>query len=86
MVARVKTVAFQGIEAIPVDVQVMVAPGKMGIQIVGAEAKTENGEVHDHFQIEVQNADQVTQLFQNLAAVPGVTSVQRLTDISTKSA
>lgn len=39
MVARVKTVAFQGIEAIPVDVQVMVAPGKMGIQIVGLPDK-----------------------------------------------
>ena len=30
MVSRVSTVAFQGIEAVPVDVQVMVAPGKMG--------------------------------------------------------
>ncbi|MER0238367.1 YifB family Mg chelatase-like AAA ATPase [Fulvimarina sp. MAC8] len=39
MVARVKTVAFQGIEARPVDVQVMVAPGKMGIQIVGLPDK-----------------------------------------------
>ncbi len=35
MVSRVRTVAFQGVEAIPVDVQVMVAPGKMGMQIVG---------------------------------------------------
>lgn len=33
MVARVGTVAFQGIEAVPVDVQVMVAPGKMGMSI-----------------------------------------------------
>ncbi|MFY0734094.1 MULTISPECIES: YifB family Mg chelatase-like AAA ATPase [Aurantimonas] len=39
MVSRVKTVAFQGIEAIPVDVQVMVAPGKVGIQIVGLPDK-----------------------------------------------
>jgi magnesium chelatase family protein len=28
MVARVTTVAFQGIEAIPVDVQVLIAPGR----------------------------------------------------------
>jgi len=35
MVSRVRTIAFQGIEAVPVDVQVMVAPGKMGMQIVG---------------------------------------------------
>jgi magnesium chelatase family protein len=35
MVARVSTVAFQGIEAVPVDVQVMVAPGKAGMHIVG---------------------------------------------------
>ncbi|WP_102960409.1 YifB family Mg chelatase-like AAA ATPase [Mangrovicella endophytica] len=39
MVSRVKTVAFQGVEAIPVDVQVMVAPGKVGIQIVGLPDK-----------------------------------------------
>lgn len=35
MVARVSTVAFQGIEAVPVDVQVMVAPGKASMHIVG---------------------------------------------------
>ncbi|UUP17641.1 YifB family Mg chelatase-like AAA ATPase [Nitratireductor thuwali] len=35
MVSRVRTIAFQGIEAVPVDVQVMVAPGKMGMHIVG---------------------------------------------------
>ncbi len=39
MVARVSTVAFQGIEGVPVDVQVMVAPGKLGIQIVGLPDK-----------------------------------------------
>ncbi|MBO0664088.1 YifB family Mg chelatase-like AAA ATPase [Jiella sp. MQZ9-1] len=39
MVSRVKTVAFEGIDAVPVDVQVMVAPGKVGIQIVGLPDK-----------------------------------------------
>jgi magnesium chelatase family protein len=39
MVSRVRTVAFQGIEAVPVDVQVMVAPGKAGMQIVGLADK-----------------------------------------------
>jgi magnesium chelatase family protein len=39
MVSRIKTVAFQGIDAVPVDVQVMVAPGKVGIQIVGLPDK-----------------------------------------------
>jgi magnesium chelatase family protein len=39
MVARVGTVAFQGIEGVPVEVQVMVAPGKVGIQIVGLPDK-----------------------------------------------
>lgn len=34
MVARVSTVAFQGIEGLPVDVQVMVAPGKVGMQML----------------------------------------------------
>lgn len=35
MVSRVRTVAFQGIEALPVDVQVMIAPGKVNMHIVG---------------------------------------------------
>ena len=39
MVARVSTVSFQGIEAVPVDVQVMIAPGKVGMQIVGLPDK-----------------------------------------------
>ncbi len=39
MVSRVRTVAFQGIEAVPVDVQVMVGPGKIGVQIVGLPDK-----------------------------------------------
>ena len=39
MVSRVRTVAFQGIEAVPVDVQVMAAPGKVGMQIVGLADK-----------------------------------------------
>jgi magnesium chelatase family protein len=39
MVSRVATVAFQGIEGLAVDVQVMVAPGKIGMQIVGLPDK-----------------------------------------------
>lgn len=39
MIAHVTTVAFQGVEAISVDVQVMVAPGKVGMQIVGLADK-----------------------------------------------
>jgi magnesium chelatase family protein len=39
MVSRVSTIAFEGIEAVPVDVQVMVAPGKVGMQIVGLADK-----------------------------------------------
>ncbi|MEN0000881.1 MAG: YifB family Mg chelatase-like AAA ATPase, partial [Pseudomonadota bacterium] len=39
MVSRVSTVSFQGIEAVPVDVQVMVAPGKQGMHIVGLPDK-----------------------------------------------
>ena len=39
MVARVSTVAFHGIDAVSVDVQVMVAPGKMNFQIVGLPDK-----------------------------------------------
>ncbi|MCO6392930.1 YifB family Mg chelatase-like AAA ATPase [Aliihoeflea aestuarii] len=35
MVSRVRTIAFQGIETVPVDVQVMIAPGKVGMNIVG---------------------------------------------------
>jgi magnesium chelatase family protein len=39
MVARVSTVAFHGIEGVPVEVQVMVAPGKVMMQIVGLPDK-----------------------------------------------
>ncbi|MEN9894577.1 MAG: competence protein ComM [Pseudomonadota bacterium] len=39
MVSRVSTVAFQGIDCVAVDVQVMVAPGKVGMQIVGLPDK-----------------------------------------------
>lgn len=39
MVSRVQTVAFQGIEAVPVDVQVMVAPGKLNMALVGLPDK-----------------------------------------------
>jgi len=46
MVTRVATVAFQGIEAVPVDVQVQLAPGKPGLLIVGLPDKAvkESGE------------------------------------------
>jgi len=39
MVSKINTVAFQGIEARPVDVQVMIAPGKMHFSIVGLPDK-----------------------------------------------
>src|SRR6185503_16757413 len=39
MVQRVATVAFEGIEAVPVDVQVQVAPGLPNFQIVGLADK-----------------------------------------------
>jgi magnesium chelatase family protein len=39
MVARVSTVAFQGIEGVPVDVQVMIGPGKINMHIVGLPDK-----------------------------------------------
>jgi magnesium chelatase family protein len=46
MVARVATVAFQGIEAVPVDVQVQIAPGIPRMVIVGLPDKAikESGE------------------------------------------
>ncbi|OQP84068.1 AAA family ATPase [Rhizobium rhizosphaerae] len=39
MVARVRTLAFHGVEGLPVDVQVMIAPGRVGMQIVGLPDK-----------------------------------------------
>ncbi len=39
MVTRVKTVAFQGIEAVPVDVQVQIAPGLPKFLLVGLPDK-----------------------------------------------
>ncbi|MCX5513833.1 AAA family ATPase [Kaistia algarum] len=40
MVAHVTTVSFQGIEAVPVDVQVQIVPGLPGFLIVGLPDKT----------------------------------------------
>jgi magnesium chelatase family protein len=39
MVARIGTVAFQGIDAVPVDVQVQMAPGVVGFTVVGLPDK-----------------------------------------------
>lgn len=39
MVTRVATVAFQGIDAVPVDVQVQIAPGMVGFTLVGLPDK-----------------------------------------------
>ena len=39
MVSRCTTIAFSGIQAVPVDVQVMIAPGKTGMHIVGLADK-----------------------------------------------
>ncbi|MBZ8133540.1 YifB family Mg chelatase-like AAA ATPase [Afifella sp. IM 167] len=39
MVSRVTTVAFRGVEAIPVDVQVLIAPGRTLFNIVGLPDK-----------------------------------------------
>ncbi|EJF85442.1 YifB family Mg chelatase-like AAA ATPase [Bartonella rattimassiliensis] len=39
MIARITTVAFRGLEAIPVDVQVMISSGKIGMAIVGLADK-----------------------------------------------
>ena len=39
MQARVQTVAFQGVDVVPVDVQVMIAPGNLGFPIVGLADK-----------------------------------------------
>jgi magnesium chelatase family protein len=46
MVTRVATVAFQGIEAVPVDVQVQISPGQPTLLIVGLPDKAvkESGE------------------------------------------
>ena len=39
MQARVRTVAFQGIDVLPIDVQVLVAPGNLAFAIVGLADK-----------------------------------------------
>ena len=39
MQARIRTVAFQGIDALPVDVQVLVAPGQLAFAMVGLADK-----------------------------------------------
>jgi magnesium chelatase family protein len=39
MQARIQTVAFQGVEVVPVDVQVMIAPGTLAFAVVGLADK-----------------------------------------------
>ena len=39
MQAKVRTVAFQGIDVLPVDVQVLVAPGQLAFAMVGLADK-----------------------------------------------
>ena len=39
MQARIQTVAFQGVDVVPVDVQVMVAPGNIAFAMVGLADK-----------------------------------------------
>ena len=39
MQARVRTVSFQGIDVLPIDVQVLVAPGNVGFALVGLADK-----------------------------------------------
>src|SRR5687768_10444623 len=39
MVARVRTVAFQGIDVVPIDVQVQIAPGMPAFSLVGLPDK-----------------------------------------------
>src|SRR5690348_18465519 len=39
MQAKVRTVAFQGVDVLPVDVQVMIAPGTLAFTVVGLADK-----------------------------------------------
>ena len=39
MQAKVRTVAFQGIDVLPIDVQVMIAPGQLAFAMVGLADK-----------------------------------------------
>src|SRR3982074_453344 len=39
MQAKVRTVAFQGLDVLPVDVQVLVAPGQLAFAVVGLADK-----------------------------------------------
>jgi hypothetical protein len=39
MQARVRTVAFQGVDVVPVDVQVLIAPGQLAVAMVGLADK-----------------------------------------------
>lgn len=40
MQAKVRTVAFQGVDVLPVDVQVLIAPGNIAFAMVGLPDKT----------------------------------------------
>jgi hypothetical protein len=59
MVARVSTVAFQGIEGVPVEVQVMIAPGKMMIQNI-CSPEMMDFDVYEILMARMRNRDRVT--------------------------
>ena len=40
MVAHIKTIAFQGVDAVPIDVQVHLAPGQNAFTVVGLPDKS----------------------------------------------
>lgn len=40
MVSHIKTIAFQGVDALPIDVQVHLAPGQNAFTVVGLPDKS----------------------------------------------
>ncbi len=54
----------------------------LNIPVIGGSINTSQGDVGNRFQIEIHNAKQLSELFQKLRAVPGVTSVYRMDDSS----
>ena len=65
MVARVSTLAFEGVEARPVDVQIQIASGNVAFMIVGLGDKEFHAELDNdpqHIQAKLYLADSYIQL------------------------
>ena len=74
IVAHIKTVAFQGVDALPVDVQVHLAPGQNAFNVVGlpdAQGQKLLTRIIDEGQMTARGFNRVLRVARTLADIKG---------------